>query len=66
MLMGMENSIRRNLQSLLRSSPVAWAVRVANAVQKANAVLAADDPVVLMLRVEIRKAIARNDQTTNR
>ena len=64
-----------------RSSPVAWAVRAVKAVLVVRVVLVPDDPVagdpvegdlaegdmtVLMLRVEIRNAIARDDQHRNR
>ena len=65
---------------MLKSSPVAWAVRAAKAVLVVRVVLVvlvglvvlvADDPVaddlaVQMLRAEIRKAIARDDQHRNR
>ena len=52
-----------------KSLPVAWAVRTAKVVLGVLVVLVvlvAADLMVLMLRVEIRKAIARNDQQLNR
>ena len=59
----MENSIRQNSQSLLRSSPVGRGVTV---VLAAKVVPVVDDPMVLMVRVEIQKAIALEDQQLNR
>ena len=56
---------------MLKSSPVAWAVQAEKVVLVVKAVLVADDLpladdlVVLMLRVEIRKALARDDLQLN-
>ena len=54
-----------------KSLSIAWAVRAAKAVLEAKAVRVADAPVaddlvVPMLRVEIRKAIALADLPLNR